>query len=153
MIRRPPRSTLSSSSAASDVYKRQGINAEYGGSSIPQMLQALTRATAASSRAALPRFAPVAFQIRGFADSSFLSGEVVTERVLETLKLVEKVDASKLSADAHFKNDLGLDSLDVVEVVMAIEEEFMVEIPDADAEQIQTCKEAINYIVAHPQAK
>ena len=79
-------------------------------------------------------------QVRSFADASFLSGDGVTERVLETLKLVEKVDASNLSSDAHFKNDLGLDSLDVVEVVMAIEEEFMVEIPDADAEKIQSCK-------------
>merc|ERR1712166_119856 len=94
-----------------------------------------------------------ASQVRRFADSSFLAQDVVTERVLETLKLVEKVDASKLSADAHFKNDLGLDSLDVVEVVMAIEEEFMVEIPDADAEKIHSCNEAITYIVAHPQAK
>lgn len=65
---------------------------------------------------------------------------MVTERVLETMKTFEKVDASKLSSDAHFKNDLGLDSLDAVEVVMAIEEEFMVEIPDADAEKIQSCR-------------
>lgn len=94
-----------------------------------------------------------AFQVRGFADASFLSNTVVEERVLETMKTFEKVDVSKLSSDSHFKNDLGLDSLDAVEVVMAIEEEFMVEIPDGDAEKIQSCKEAIDYIVAHPQAK
>ena len=65
---------------------------------------------------------------------------MVEERVLETMKTFEKVDVSKLSSDSHFKNDLGLDSLDAVEVVMAIEEEFMVEIPDGDAEKIQSCK-------------
>merc|ERR1711865_672359 len=92
-----------------------------------------------------------AFQVRGFADASFLSNTVVEERVLETMKTFEKVDVSKLSSDSHFKNDLGLDSLDAVEVVIAIEEEFMVEIPDGDAEKIQSCKEAIDYIVAHPQ--
>merc|ERR1719502_509740 len=103
------------------------------------MLRALSHCRAAS----LPltrQWVPAAFQARTFADSSFLSGEVVTERVLETMKTFEKVDASKLSSDAHFKNDLGLDSLDAVEVVMAIEEEFMVEIPDADAEKIQSCR-------------
>merc|ERR1712010_71992 len=101
----------------------------------------------------LRRWAPAAFQVRSFADSSFLSGDAVTDRVLETMKTFGKVDASKLTSDAHFKNDLGLDSLDAVEVVMAIEEEFMVEISDADAEKIQPCKEAIDYICAHPQAK
>merc|ERR1711907_197325 len=115
------------------------------------MLRALSRC-----RASVPQMrsiAPVAFQARSFADSSFLAGPVVEERILETMKTFEKVDASKLTADSHSKNDLGLDSLDAVEVVMAIEEEFMIEIPDADAEKIQSCREAIDYIVAHPQAK
>ena len=66
--------------------------------------------------------------------------------MLETMKTFEKVDVSKLSSDSHFKNDLGLDSLDAVEVVMAIEEEFMVEIPDGDAEKIQSCKGTSNLI-------
>merc|ERR1712146_479117 len=84
------------------------------------------------------RWAPAAFKVpvRGFAESGFLPQAVVEERVLETLKTFEKVDAGKLSSDSHFKNDLGLDSPDAVEVVMAIEEEFNVEIPDADAEKI-----------------
>merc|ERR1712146_59690 len=60
------------------------------------------------------RWAPAAFKVpvRGFAESGFLPQAVVEERVLETLKTFEKVDAGKLSSDSHFKNDLGLDSLD-----------------------------------------
>jgi acyl carrier protein len=50
-------------------------------------------------------------------------------------------------------NDLGLDSLDVVELVMAFEEEFGIEIPDAEADKILTAPEAISYIAAHPMAK
>jgi len=73
--------------------------------------------------------------------------------VITVMQGFEKVDKSKLSPTAHFKNDLGLDSLDTVEVVMAVEEEFAIEIPDAEAEKIMSCEEAIKYIAAHPQAK
>lgn len=54
---------------------------------------------------------------------------------------------------AHFEKDLGLDSLDVVELVMAFEEEFQVEIPDADADKIFSVEDAVNYIASHPMAK
>jgi NADH dehydrogenase (ubiquinone) 1 alpha/beta subcomplex 1 len=77
----------------------------------------------------------------------------VTERVLNVVKGFDKVDPNKVSAAAHFANDLGLDSLDAVEVVMALEEEFCIEIPDAEAEKIVSTKDAITYIVTHPQAK
>lgn len=50
-------------------------------------------------------------------------------------------------------NDLGLDSLDAVELVMGIEEEFALEIPDSEAEKIVSVADAINYIAAHPNAK
>ena len=63
--------------------------------------------------------------------------------MLEVLKGFEKVDVGKLGPAAHFKNDLGLDSLDTVEVVMAVEEEFAIEIPDAEAEKIQSCEGAL----------
>jgi acyl carrier protein len=49
--------------------------------------------------------------------------------------------------------ELGLDSLDTVEVVMAVEEEFAVVIPDAEADKINSCAQAIEYIAAHPSAK
>jgi NADH dehydrogenase (ubiquinone) 1 alpha/beta subcomplex 1 len=48
---------------------------------------------------------------------------------------------------------LGLDSLDTVEVVMAFEEEFAIEIPDADADKILSCADAIDYIASQPRAK
>lgn len=58
-----------------------------------------------------------------------------------------------MTPNASFDKDLGLDSLDAVEVVMAMEEEFAVEIPDAEADRISTTAEAIEYIASHPQAK
>ncbi|TQS33771.1 hypothetical protein Golomagni_05872 [Golovinomyces magnicellulatus] len=53
---------------------------------------------------------------------------------------------------AHFANDLGLDSLDTVEVVMAIEEEFSIEIPDKDADSIHSVDKAVEYILSQPDA-
>jgi NADH dehydrogenase (ubiquinone) 1 alpha/beta subcomplex 1 len=54
---------------------------------------------------------------------------------------------------SHFEKDLGLDSLDVVELVMAFEEEFAIEIPDADADKILSVEDAVNYVAQHPMAK
>ena len=55
-------------------------------------------------------------------------------------------DAAEVKEDSKFIEDLGADSLDVVELVMALEEEFDIEIPDEDAEGILTVKDALNYI-------
>jgi len=59
------------------------------------------------------------------------------------------VEAEKVTPDASFVEDLGADSLDTVELVMAFEEEFGMEIPDEDAEQLQTVGDAIKYIEDH----
>ncbi|MBI2069970.1 MAG: acyl carrier protein [Elusimicrobia bacterium] len=59
------------------------------------------------------------------------------------------VDAGEVSQNSHFVNDLGADSLDTVELVMALEEEFNAEIPDEDAEKIQTVGQAVEYIRTH----
>jgi len=59
------------------------------------------------------------------------------------------VDEAEVTPNAHFIDDLGADSLDLVELVMAFEEAFEVEIPDEDAEKIQTVKDAIEYIQSH----
>jgi acyl carrier protein len=58
-------------------------------------------------------------------------------------------DAAEVKEDSKFIEDLGADSLDVVELVMALEEEFDIEIPDEDAEGILTVKDALNYIENH----
>ncbi|MBK6800999.1 acyl carrier protein [Novosphingobium sp.] len=59
------------------------------------------------------------------------------------------VEAEKVNEDASFIDDLGADSLDIVELVMAFEEEFGVEIPDDAAEKISTVSDAIKYINEH----
>ena len=64
--------------------------------------------------------------------------------------IVEKlgVDESEVTPEASFTNDLGADSLDTVELVMALEEEFECEIPDEQAEKINTVQEAIDYVAS-----
>ena len=59
------------------------------------------------------------------------------------------VDAAEVKSEASFVNDLGADSLDTVELVMALEEAFDTEIPDEDAEKIQTVGQAVEYIKSH----
>jgi acyl carrier protein len=63
------------------------------------------------------------------------------------------VDEEEVTPDASFVDDLGADSLDTVELVMAFEEEFGIEIPDEDAEKITRVKEAVEYIEAHGKKK
>ena len=62
------------------------------------------------------------------------------------------VDEEEVTSDASFVEDLGADSLDTVELVMAFEEEFEIEIPDEDAEKITTVQNAIDYATSHPKA-
>jgi acyl carrier protein len=59
------------------------------------------------------------------------------------------VDESKITLEASFKEDLGADSLDVVELVMELEDEFDMEISDEDAEKITTVGEVVKYIESH----
>jgi len=73
----------------------------------------------------------------------------VETRVKEIIVEQLGVDASEVNPQASFVNDLGADSLDTVELVMALEEEFDVEIPDDQAEKIQTVNQAVDYIKAH----
>jgi acyl carrier protein len=71
--------------------------------------------------------------------------ERVKKIVVEQLGLKDTVIAS----DASFVDDLGADSLDTVELVMALEEEFECEIPDDEAEKITTVQQAIDYVTSH----
>ena len=69
----------------------------------------------------------------------------VKEVVVEQLN----VSPDEVKEESKFVEDLGADSLDVVELVMALEEKFDIEIPDEDAEKIQTVKDALDYIQSH----
>jgi len=71
--------------------------------------------------------------------------ERVTKIVAEQLGVAE----GEVSASSSFVDDLGADSLDTVELVMALEEEFDTEIPDEEAEKITTVQQAIDYVNAH----
>ncbi len=62
------------------------------------------------------------------------------------------VNDADVKNDSSFVNDLGADSLDTVELVMALEEEFETEIPDEDAEKITTVQQAVDYIKSHLKA-
>ncbi len=73
----------------------------------------------------------------------------VEERVKEIIIDQLGVDTKEVTPGASFIEDLGADSLDTVELVMALEEEFGMEIPDEDAEKISTVGEAIKYIQEH----
>ena len=70
----------------------------------------------------------------------------IAERVKKIVVEHIGVESDKVTEDASFIDDLGADSLDIVELVMAFEEEFNVEIPDDAAEKITTVKDAIDYI-------
>ena len=63
------------------------------------------------------------------------------------------MNKTKVVPAARFKEDLDLDSLDAVEVVMAIEEEFSIEIPDSEADKILSIADAVAYVSGHPMAK
>jgi len=73
----------------------------------------------------------------------------VEEKVKDIIAEELGVEREKLTPEASFMEDLGADSLDTVELVMALEEEFETEIPDEDAEKITTVQQAIDYIVEH----
>ena len=71
------------------------------------------------------------------------------ERLIEIIAKQLGIDEENVTPDASFMEDLGADSLDTVELVMALEEEFELEIPDSDAEKIQTVQDALSYLDEH----
>ena len=72
-------------------------------------------------------------------------------RIAEIIAEQLGVEASEVTPEASFVDDLGADSLDTVELVMALEEEFGIEIPDEEAEKILTVNDAIIYIKEHQE--
>ncbi|XP_057322225.1 acyl carrier protein, mitochondrial isoform X2 [Microplitis mediator] len=95
---------------------------------------------------------PIYSQVRNYSEG-YSDGmkkkipiEEIEKRVLKICKDYDKITADKLTLDSHFMNDLGLDSLDHVEVIMAIEDDFGFEIPDMDAEKLMKPGDIVRYI-------
>ncbi|XP_020814481.1 acyl carrier protein, mitochondrial isoform X2 [Drosophila serrata] len=84
------------------------------------------------------------FGVRSYSAKSTI--EDIKFRVLKVVSAYDKVTADKLNVESHFINDLGLDSLDHVEVIMAMEDEFGFEIPDSDAEKLLKPADIIKYV-------
>jgi acyl carrier protein len=78
--------------------------------------------------------------------------ENIEQRVKKIVAEQLGVNDADVKNDSSFVNDLGADSLDTVELVMALEEEFETEIPDEDAEKITTVQQAVDYIQSHLKA-
>jgi acyl carrier protein len=76
----------------------------------------------------------------------------IEEKVKQIIVEQLGVEESEVTPTASFVDDLGADSLDTVELVMALEESFEITIPDEDAEKIQTVKQAIDYIQSHTKS-
>ena len=71
------------------------------------------------------------------------------DKVKEIIAKELEVDVKQLTNEAKFIEDLGADSLDIVELVMALEEEFGIDIPDEDADKLKTVGDAMNYLQQH----
>ena len=82
-----------------------------------------------------------------------MNADALEQKVKDIIIEQLGVDAAQVTINAKFVEDLGADSLDTVELVMALEESFSLEIPDEEAEKIVSVGDAINYIKTHGEAK
>ncbi|XP_050466399.1 acyl carrier protein, mitochondrial isoform X3 [Cataglyphis hispanica] len=85
-------------------------------------------------------------KVRHYSHKDPLTLDIISQRVLLVLKLYDKVETAKLNLESHFMDDLGLDSLDHVEIIMAMEDEFGFEIPDMDAQRLLRPKDIVRYV-------
>ncbi|XP_053504329.1 NADH:ubiquinone oxidoreductase subunit AB1b [Ictalurus furcatus] len=85
---------------------------------------------------------------RQYCDSPPLTLQIIEERVMNVLQQYDKIKPETLQSSSHFMKDLGLDSLDQVEIIMAMEDEFGFEIPDTEAEKLLTPAEVVQYIAS-----
>lgn len=76
---------------------------------------------------------------------------MIFEKIKNIISEQLGIDADEISIDSSFVDDLGADSLDIVELIMALETEFDLEIPDEDAEKISTVSDVVEYIKAHTE--
>jgi acyl carrier protein len=86
--------------------------------------------------------------VRG-GEESVASKEQIFEKVKAIIVDQLGVEEEEVTLESSFIEDLGADSLDIVELIMALEEEFEIEVPDEDAEKIVTVGDAVNYIKEH----
>ncbi|KAK7262071.1 hypothetical protein RJT34_29631 [Clitoria ternatea] len=84
--------------------------------------------------------------LRCWCSSTGASSDVILDRVVRLVKKYDKIDAAKVTETADFQKDLSLDSLDRVELIMALEEEFSIEIPDEKANKLTCCADVAKYI-------
>ncbi|OMJ17610.1 Acyl carrier protein, mitochondrial [Smittium culicis] len=119
------------------------------------MFRSIKRVSALNSKLALSKVSAPSFikpamfaipSMRSYSAAGGLTHDEIKERIFSVLNDFDKVKHENISETADFSKDLGLDSLDTVEVVMAIEEEFNVEIPDEEADSISTVAHAIKFI-------
>jgi acyl carrier protein len=80
-----------------------------------------------------------------------MSEKSIEEKVKDIIVDQLGVNAEQVVPDAKFIEDLGADSLDTVELVMAFEEEFSIEVPDEEAEKLQSVKDVVTYVEEHSQ--
>lgn len=78
-----------------------------------------------------------------------MSSEEIMEKVKKIIVEQLGVSETSVTAEASFIDDLGADSLDIVELIMALEEEFDIEIPDSEAEKVATVGDVVDYIKNH----
>jgi acyl carrier protein len=93
------------------------------------------------------------FKPRFFDDLQEIDMPAVEEKVKQIIVEQLQVDEAEVTPGASFQEDLGADSLDVVELVMQFEEAFDIQIPDEDAEKIKTVKDAVDYIEKNQKGK
>jgi acyl carrier protein len=77
------------------------------------------------------------------------SRDEVFERIKEVLSERLSVDETDINEEANFQEDLDADSLDLVEMIMELEDQFGIKIPDEDAQKIQTVGQAVDYVTSH----
>ncbi|KAM7525313.1 hypothetical protein LguiA_015215 [Lonicera macranthoides] len=90
---------------------------------------------------------------RPLCTSAGTSPNQIMARVLGLVKKFDKIDATKVTEKADFQKDLCLDSLDRVELVMAFEQEFSIEIPEEKADKLKCCADVAKYIVSGDEQK
>merc|ERR1712203_1098775 len=93
-----------------------------------------------------PRVPPMT-QVRMMSAAEPYSLEFIQQRVMLVLNLFDKIDNEKLTPDSHFIKDLGLDSLDHVEIIISMEDEFGFQIPDDHGETLTDANKIIRYVL------